>query len=83
MTQGDATGEIVWRPSAAPEASAARVEDERFLRGTARFVDDLALPGQAAAWMIRSPHAHARIAAIDADAARRSRARSTARNRSR
>ncbi|HVH81768.1 MAG TPA: molybdopterin cofactor-binding domain-containing protein, partial [Stellaceae bacterium] len=46
--------------------SVARFEDRRFLTGRGRFGDDLNLPGQARAWVLRSPHAHAEIAAIDA-----------------
>jgi carbon-monoxide dehydrogenase large subunit len=48
-----------------------RVEDRRFLTGHGRYVDDLALPRQAYAFMLRSPHAHARIRAIDTTAATR------------
>lgn len=46
-----------------------RREDPELLTGEARFVDDLAVPG--ALWMtcVRSPHAHARIARVDASAA--------------
>ena len=40
------------------------------LRGAGRFSDDFSLPGQAHAAMVRSPHPHARIVAIDARAAR-------------
>ncbi len=47
-----------------------RVEDERLLRGQGRYVDDIALPGAAEAAFLRSPHAHARITSVDADAAR-------------
>jgi len=48
-----------------------RKEDVRFLTGRGRFVDDLERPGQAWAWLVRSPHPHARIVAIDsAEAAR-------------
>jgi len=43
-----------------------RTEDARLLRGQGRFTDDVSLPGQAYAVMVRSPHPHARIAAIDA-----------------
>jgi aerobic carbon-monoxide dehydrogenase large subunit len=50
--------------------SVVRREDLRFLTGRARFGDDLNLPGQAIAWVLRSPHAHARIAAIDLVGAR-------------
>ncbi len=51
---------------------APRVEDQRFLRGGGRYTDDINLPGQAWAHMLRSPHAHARIRAIDVRAARAS-----------
>ncbi len=46
-----------------------RVEDPRLLAGKACFVDDLSLPGMLHASFVRSPHAHARIASIDASAA--------------
>jgi carbon-monoxide dehydrogenase large subunit len=45
--------------------SVRRHEDERFLTGRGRFGDDVNLPGQATAWLLRSPHAHAEIVAID------------------
>lgn len=47
-----------------------RVEDQRFITGQGRYTDDIALPGQAIGMMLRSPHAHARIAAIDTAAAK-------------
>ena len=47
-----------------------RKEDLRLLRGLGRYTDDIALAGQAHAAMLRSPHAHARIAGIDTGAAR-------------
>ncbi len=46
-----------------------RVEDRRFLTGRGNYVDDLALPRQAFAVMLRSPHAHAAIRTIDTAAA--------------
>jgi carbon-monoxide dehydrogenase large subunit len=46
-----------------------RVEDRRFITGHGNYVDDLNRPRQAHAFMLRSPHAHARIRAIDAAAA--------------
>lgn len=49
-----------------------RVEDRRLLTGTGRFTDDLALAGQAFGAVLRSPYPRARIAAIDASAARAS-----------
>jgi carbon-monoxide dehydrogenase large subunit len=42
-----------------------RKEDERLLRGAGCYSDDFNLPGQAYAYMVRSPHAHARIRSID------------------
>jgi len=47
-----------------------RKEDLRLLTGQGRYSDDVNLPGQAYAYVLRSPHAHARIRAIDAAAAR-------------
>ncbi|HJS86859.1 MAG TPA: xanthine dehydrogenase family protein molybdopterin-binding subunit, partial [Acetobacteraceae bacterium] len=52
-------------------ASQRRLEDARFLTGTARFIDDIAPPGALHGVVVRSPHAHAAIEAIGADAARR------------
>src|SRR6516164_357440 len=46
-----------------------RHEDARLLTGQGRFGDDLVLPRQAVAWLLRSPHAHAEIAAIQTAAA--------------
>src|SRR3954468_16037663 len=46
-----------------------RREDLRLLTGRGRYSDDLNLPGQAYAVMMRSPHAHALIRRIDTDAA--------------
>ena len=43
-----------------------RREDARFLTGAGNYADDMNLPGQACAYVVRSPHAHARIAGIDA-----------------
>ncbi len=43
-----------------------RIEDPTLLRGEGRFTDDLVMPGQLVAAFVRSPHAHARIGAIDA-----------------
>ncbi|MBM3485187.1 MAG: xanthine dehydrogenase family protein molybdopterin-binding subunit [Alphaproteobacteria bacterium] len=50
--------------------SVHRVEDPRFLRGEGCYVDDIVLPRQAYAYVLRSPHAHAEIARIDTIAAR-------------
>src|SRR4051812_26832262 len=47
-----------------------RKEDVRLLTGRGRYSDDVSLPGQAYAHVLRSPHAHARIRGIDTAAAR-------------
>jgi aerobic carbon-monoxide dehydrogenase large subunit len=46
-----------------------RREDMRLITGKGSYTDDVNLPGQAYAVMVRSPHAHARIRAIDTKAA--------------
>ncbi len=50
--------------------SVNRLEDERFVRGRGHYVADLVAPNALHGVVVRSPHAHARIVAIDADAAR-------------
>ena len=47
-----------------------RIEDERLLRGRGRYTDDIDLPGQVRAILVRSVHAAARIRGIDTSAAR-------------
>jgi carbon-monoxide dehydrogenase large subunit len=47
-----------------------RLEDQRFITGTGRYTNDIALAGACWAYVLRSPHAHARINAIHTDAAR-------------
>ena len=46
-----------------------RKEDRRLLTGGGTYTDDINLPGQAHAAILRSPHAHARILSIDTSAA--------------
>jgi aerobic carbon-monoxide dehydrogenase large subunit len=50
--------------------SVARIEDRDLLCGKARFVADIKMPDMLHACFVRSPHAHARIVAIDTRAAR-------------
>jgi carbon-monoxide dehydrogenase large subunit len=50
-------------------ASVRRKEDQRFVTGKGRYTADIDRPGQAYAAFVRSPHAHARIKAIDSKAA--------------
>jgi len=47
-----------------------RVEDDALVQGRGRFVEDAPQPNQAYAVFVRSPHAHAKIRAIDTTAAR-------------
>jgi carbon-monoxide dehydrogenase large subunit len=49
--------------------SIARIEDRDLLCGKARFVADITMAGMLHASFVRSPHAHARIVAIDTRAA--------------
>jgi carbon-monoxide dehydrogenase large subunit len=50
--------------------SVPRTEDPRLLRGGGQYVDDIRLPSECHAYLLRSPHAHARITSIDIGAAR-------------
>ncbi|MHC5654829.1 xanthine dehydrogenase family protein molybdopterin-binding subunit [Stappia sp.] len=52
-------------------ARVARREDKRFITGKGRYTDDMRVPGMMHAAFVRSPHAHARVRGIDADAARK------------
>ncbi len=45
--------------------SLKRFEDPRLLRGQGAFVDDITLPNQLYAHVLRSPHAHADIRGVD------------------
>jgi aerobic carbon-monoxide dehydrogenase large subunit len=49
-----------------------RLEDDALVRGKGRFMADVSLPRQAYACFLRSPHAFARIASIDTQAAAQS-----------
>ena len=46
-------------------ARVPRREDAALLTGRGRFIDDVDRAHQAHAWIVRSPHAHARIVSID------------------
>ena len=48
-----------------------RTEDQRLLTGTGKYVGDVNLPGQAHAYVLRSPEAHADIVRIDSSAAKK------------
>src|SRR5438128_471329 len=47
-----------------------RREDYRFLTGQGTYTDDINRPGQLYAFILRSPHANARISGIDAGGAK-------------
>ncbi len=47
-----------------------RREDFRLLTGRGRYSDDINVPGQAYAVMVRSPHAHALVRSVDVAAAK-------------
>jgi carbon-monoxide dehydrogenase large subunit len=66
MAQGGETADGAWvgRPL-------KRREDHRLLVGSGRYVDDISPPGCAHVVLLRSPHAHARVARLDVEAARR------------
>ena len=49
--------------------SVSRLEDPRLLKGGGRYMDDLNIPDMAYGYVLRSPHAHARIRGIDTSAA--------------
>ena len=50
--------------------SVRRVEDPRLLNGGGRYTDDIVLPGMLHGVVLRSPHAAAKLGAIDTAAAR-------------
>jgi aerobic carbon-monoxide dehydrogenase large subunit len=51
-------------------AAVRRKEDFRFLTGQGTYTDDINRPGQLHAFLLRSPHAHAELGAIDTAAAK-------------
>ena len=64
MTAGAASERLIGR-------RLLRQEDPRLLTGKGAYVTDLALPAMLHMAVLRSPHAHARIAHVDVDRARR------------
>jgi aerobic carbon-monoxide dehydrogenase large subunit len=58
------------RPNSYIGRSVPRPNVKRLVEGQAQFVDDLTLPRMLHVAFVRNPHAHARIGAIDATAAR-------------
>jgi carbon-monoxide dehydrogenase large subunit len=58
------------QPAAGIGVKVRRVEDARFVTGEGRFVDDIDFPNMTYAYIVRSPHPHARIRRVDIGAAR-------------
>ena len=50
-------------------ARVRRNEDGRFITGNGVYTDDLNRPGQAHAWIVRSPHPHAEVRSVGTEAA--------------
>jgi aerobic carbon-monoxide dehydrogenase large subunit len=50
-------------------AAVRRKKDFRFVRGQGQYTADISRPGEAYLAFVRSPHAHAKIAAVDTKAA--------------
>ncbi|TCH96682.1 xanthine dehydrogenase family protein molybdopterin-binding subunit [Roseococcus sp. SYP-B2431] len=50
--------------------SVRRIEDPRLLKGDGLYTGDIQVTGEAHAYILRSPHAHARIVSIDTAAAK-------------
>ena len=51
-------------------ASVKRKEDARFITGRGRYIDDIVLTNMTYAYIVRSPHAHAKIKSINIDQAK-------------
>ncbi|HVX98436.1 MAG TPA: xanthine dehydrogenase family protein molybdopterin-binding subunit [Pseudorhodoplanes sp.] len=50
-------------------AAVRRKEDFRFITGKGQYTDDISRPGEARAYFLRSPHAHAKIKGVNIKAA--------------
>jgi aerobic carbon-monoxide dehydrogenase large subunit len=74
MTVASNTPEVLSvldRPNSYIGKAVPRPNLERLMQGRGLYVSDMVLPRMAHVVFLRSPHAHAKIMAIDADAARR------------
>ncbi len=69
---GSAAAQRAAKPTGPIGARMERKEDARFLTGTGQYTDDVNLAHQTYAYFVRSPHAHARIRSMSAEAAKRS-----------
>jgi carbon-monoxide dehydrogenase large subunit len=59
-------------PKFALGQSVTRLEDDRLLKGAGRYTDDFPMDGALHAYVLRSPHAHARIKSISITEAKNS-----------
>ena len=69
-SHGSATLDATSGPVKQVGRAIKRTEDPALLRGQGQYVDDIHLPDTLHCCFVRSPHAHARITAIDMTAAR-------------
>jgi carbon-monoxide dehydrogenase large subunit len=56
---------VTMKPARIFGSGIRRREDPRLITGTARYTDDIVLPGMVHAAILRSPHAHARITRLE------------------
>lgn len=70
MTETDRPLSIFDRPNSYVGKTVPRPNAQRLVQGRGRFVDDVVLPRMLHAAFVRSPHAHAKIAALDVAAAK-------------
>ncbi|HEY2134947.1 MAG TPA: xanthine dehydrogenase family protein molybdopterin-binding subunit [Xanthobacteraceae bacterium] len=70
LTPPDHDGALRLGPKTGIGQPVRRKEDLRLVAGQGCYSDDVNIPGQVYATMVRSPHAHARIRSIDTAAAR-------------
>ncbi len=61
---------VTMKPARIFGSGIRRREDPRLITGTARYTDDIVLPGMVHAAILRSPHAHARIARLETSRAK-------------
>ena len=69
MAFGETGGMQIVMEKQAVGQPVSRTEDPRLLRGEGRYSDDINLPGQAHAFILRSPHAHGILRGIGLDTA--------------
>jgi aerobic carbon-monoxide dehydrogenase large subunit len=63
------TAKVATVPTTGIGAPVRRKEDHRYITGKGNYTDDINRPGQAYAFFVRSPHAHATLKKVDIAAA--------------